>query len=298
MVVPTDSSYMSGGMNSSPGAGFLPGGYDSPALDSAKKRASETSHSITPVTILQMHNANKASQQAQEEVIRIDGVAAYHVSFVGIIRTVMEQSTHLVYQIEDGTGSISVNSWIDAEDSELNVRKRSSLREGVYVRVYGQMRNYQGKCSVNGYNLQKIEDYNEITYHMAEVLYIHLLRLKGPSPAPQQQGMPTVTPGRNNFNSNSFTANTAYQQQYQQQAAPQNNGNGFTQAQNAVLDLLRKFEGESAASESGMSVDEMVQRLQGPGMSEMQIREAIASAAEEGHVYSTIDENHYKATGV
>ena len=58
-----------------------------------------------------------------------------------MIKTVLEQSTHLVYKIEDGTAIIDVRMWIDSDDNEGKVQKRAALREGVYVRVYGMIVN-------------------------------------------------------------------------------------------------------------------------------------------------------------
>ena len=38
------------------------------------------------------------------------------------------------------------------------------------------------KISVSSYSVKPVLDFNEITYHMAEVMYIHLLRTKGANP--------------------------------------------------------------------------------------------------------------------
>lgn len=51
-------------------------------------------------------------------------------------------------------------------------------REDTYVRVIGHLRALQGVRYVMAINIQPIEDCNEITYHILEVIHSHLLQNK------------------------------------------------------------------------------------------------------------------------
>ena len=55
-------------------------------------------------------------------------------------------------------------------------------REGKLVRVFGQLREYEGKKSILVVNMAVIEDWNELTHHLLEVTLQHLQSTKGPVP--------------------------------------------------------------------------------------------------------------------
>ena len=67
---------------------------------------------------------------------------------------------------------------------------------------------------------------------------------------------------------------------------------GFDNVQNSVIDAIKG----GGQSDSGMSVMDITQQLSPQGITEQQIRAAIEFLSGEGHLYSTVDENHYKST--
>eukprot|EP00126_Sphaerothecum_destruens_P010023 Sdes_comp20657_c0_seq3m15961 len=172
--------FRGGSMMTSPrkansGGGFMVGNFDSPATESERKKIGG-SQTISPVTIRQLLNA---SQNSMDDTFRVDGKTPAQVTFVGAIRSVVEQSTHLIYKVEDGTGEIDVRMWLDSHDSEHKAQQRSAFQEGIYVRVVGQMRTFMDKLSINSYSIRPIADMNEISFHMIEVIYVHLYNTKG-----------------------------------------------------------------------------------------------------------------------
>jgi replication factor A2 len=54
--------------------------------------------------------------------------------------------------------------------------------QGVYVRVIGSLKSFNNKRSVNAQVLRKVEDFNEIQYHLLEAVYVHLYHTRGPPP--------------------------------------------------------------------------------------------------------------------
>ncbi len=63
-----------------------------------------------PVTIKQILGC---TQDVADDAIKIDGREASQITFVGQITNVTESSTYVGYSVEDGTGQISVNFWIE-----------------------------------------------------------------------------------------------------------------------------------------------------------------------------------------
>lgn len=55
-----------------------------------------------------------------------------------------------------------------------------SYREGMYVRVVGNIKSFQNTRNLTSYVIRPITDFNEITYHLLDSLYAHLEALNGP----------------------------------------------------------------------------------------------------------------------
>eukprot|EP00105_Crassostrea_gigas_P019292 XP_011437735.1 PREDICTED: replication protein A 32 kDa subunit [Crassostrea gigas] len=64
---------------------------------------------------------------------------------------------------------------------------------------------------------------------------------------------------------------------------------GLNQVQNQVHSII-----QSNVTEEGASIENVCKQLR--GVPERSVREAIEFLSSEGHIYSTIDEDHYKAT--
>ena len=52
-------------------------------------------------------------------------------------------------------------------------------REGIFVRVLGQIRTFSQQRSVVGFLVQPLKDFNEVTYHMVHVVHSQLALQKG-----------------------------------------------------------------------------------------------------------------------
>jgi replication factor A2 len=55
------------------------------------------------------------------------------------------------------------------------------------------------------------------------------------------------------------------------------------------------FNGPQGHGESGVRVDDVVTQLNGR-FTEAQVRESVEHLVNEGHLYSTIDDDHFKST--
>ena len=65
---------------------------------------------LVPVTIKQLLNS---SQDVPDDTIKIDGREASQITFVGSISSLNEGSTFVAYVIDDSTGQMNVNFWIE-----------------------------------------------------------------------------------------------------------------------------------------------------------------------------------------
>ncbi|EDV19884.1 uncharacterized protein TRIADDRAFT_32825, partial [Trichoplax adhaerens] len=130
---------------------------------------------LIPVTVAQLLKAT----EDQGDTYQISGREVYQITFVGVIRSVTESAAYTQYAVDDMTKSpISVRRWVD---SEVSCNMYSTLADDTYVRVVGHLRALQGVRYVMAINIQPIEDCNEITYHILEVIHSHLLQTKGPA---------------------------------------------------------------------------------------------------------------------
>ena len=56
------------------------------------------------------------------------------------------------------------------------------IRENIYVRVHGHVRAFAGKRSVVAFRITAIDDMNELTAHMLEVIYAHAYLVRSGTP--------------------------------------------------------------------------------------------------------------------
>ena len=110
---------------------------------------------------------------------------SFQVTFVGQIRNISTQTTHITYKVDDGTGTVEVKAWIDGDSSaseqmEVNDPAKTQLVESGYCRVWGRLKAFNNKRHVGAHVIRRINDYNEINYHLLEATAVHLFFTRGP----------------------------------------------------------------------------------------------------------------------
>lgn len=177
--------------------------------------------------------------------------------------------------------------------------------DGIYVRVVGNLRTFQGKVSLSAFAVTPIEDFNEVTHHFLDAIYVHCYNTKGPlnggagAGAGASAGNPFGAPAKSGFDVP--VGQQAWNQgggAYLGQSGMGGGGgmdygmmdSNFSPEQKAILDVLGR-----CTSDRGLKIDQIFADLRGQ-MSEDQLRGALNYLTSEGHVYSTIDENHFKRT--
>ena len=101
-------------------------------------------------TIKQLKNA-PSSASGEQNGYTLDGRDLHQVTIVGMIISADEQSTNLMYNVDDGTDQIMVKMWVDAEADDAFAERRAGWKEGVIVRVIGQLRSFNNQKNLVAY---------------------------------------------------------------------------------------------------------------------------------------------------
>jgi replication factor A2 len=91
---------------------------------------------------------------------------------VGQLQNVEVKETNIQYRLDDGTGVI---------DSKAFDLRSKPLQENDYVRVYGKLKEINSRKVFNVDHIHKLQDMNEISYHLLEATLVHL-QAKGAPP--------------------------------------------------------------------------------------------------------------------
>ncbi|PHT98281.1 Replication protein A 32 kDa subunit B [Capsicum chinense] len=262
------------------GGGFMPSQATQTASDHsfspAKNRDSQT---LIPLTVKQISEAFQSSDDKTNFLI--DGVDVNNVKLVGILFNKAEMLTAVSFVVDDGTGRLDCFRWVN---EAVDTKEMEALTNGIYVRVHGHLKGFQGKKQLMAYSVRPVDDYNEIASHFAEVIYVHSYnsRLR----KQQDSSFMSAQVPSSSFN----TPLKGYQASASNQF-PGFNMDGIGGVHKMVLDYLQQP--SCLAIEKGVHRNELAQQLRVPSEKIMEAMEALES---EGLVYSTIDDFHYKST--
>eukprot|EP00252_Welwitschia_mirabilis_P001719 TRINITY_DN11648_c0_g1_i4.p1 TRINITY_DN11648_c0_g1~~TRINITY_DN11648_c0_g1_i4.p1 ORF type:complete len:280 (+),score=55.24 TRINITY_DN11648_c0_g1_i4:143-982(+) len=268
------------------GGGFMPSQTTQVTGSPFSSARKSNSTGLLPLTVKQISQATQKFGDDSSN-FNVDGVEVNNVTLVGMVFNKEERATDVSFQIDDGTGRLEVRRWVnDATESA----EMANVLNGSYVRVHGHLRSFQGKKHVNAFSVKPVVDFNEVTFHFLESIYIHLYNVKaqGGSVAPglASSAMNTVSGqfhsiSNNYSNHNLYTGPTHVPSNVSKEDLPTKVQSIFEEPQNLQI-------------EQGIHVNEIAKRL--PAYSRKQIMDAISFLSNEGTIYSTIDDDHYKST--
>ncbi|KAJ7514177.1 hypothetical protein O6H91_23G031800 [Diphasiastrum complanatum] len=277
------------------GGGFMPSQSTTAAADSpfSSRKSGSQSSGLLPLTVKQISGA---TQKPSDDNFYVDGQDVNHVTLVGMVFNREERATDISFLVDDGTGRIEVKRWIDGQDTNESM-EMNSVQNGVYVRVHGHLRSFQGKRNVVAFSVRLITDFNEVTFHFLECIYVHVSNLKSqrgvnPSHVPQSTntfggpGIHTLPPTLG-----SMAQNSSYNQ-YMPSTTMAGSGLPVDECQKRVHAIFE--EPASLGIEIGLHVDDVARRM--VGYTKKQVKDAIDFLVNEGFIYSTIDDDHFKST--
>ncbi|XP_057689498.1 replication protein A 32 kDa subunit [Corythoichthys intestinalis] len=259
----SDSSMAVGGYTQSPG------GFASPSMSQGGEKKSRTRASqIIPCTVSQLMSASQV-----DEVFKVGEVEVSQVTIVGVIRITDKSMTNIQYKVDDMTSApMDVKQWVDTEDPSVD---GSVLPPNTYVKISGNLRSFQNHRSVVAFSVRPVEDMNEITSHMLEVVQAHMALSKD-----QNSG---------NYMSSVSRPVTSSSMDTSYMGAHDTVNNGLSANQNQVLSFIK-----SCQDPLGVTLQDLRTRLS--HISLPALKQVLEFLGNEGHVFSTIDEDHYKST--
>uniref|UniRef100_A0A8C2CHN7 Replication protein A2 n=1 Tax=Cyprinus carpio TaxID=7962 RepID=A0A8C2CHN7_CYPCA len=227
-----------------------PGGFGSPAASQGgDKKARTRAQQIVPCTVSQLMSAVQA-----EDVFKVGEVEIAQVTIVGVIRSTDKSTINIQYKVDDMTAApMDVKQWVDTENNR----------------------------SLVAFSVRVLEDMNEVTSHMLEVVNAHVQQSKPQNTMGGGGGMSVMPTSHTSMSSMGSTGSYS--------AASMMLVNGLSANQNQVLSLIK-----SCHEPQGISMQDLKQKLS--GMSVTVIRQIVDFLSNEGHIFSTIDEDHFRST--
>ncbi|KAL3770608.1 hypothetical protein ACHAWO_009372 [Cyclotella atomus] len=269
------------------------GGFGSQQTPS-KPRRDYDAQTLIPVTVKMLQDAQgiPGGDSNAGDMILADERPLHMVKLVGAVRTVEPKSTNIYLDIEDGTGLFNVKVYNGGQEegnggdpSAIQQIKAAAFQDNQYVRIIGQVKEFDGNRTLIANDIRVLASGDEFTYHFCEVAYSYEKYLKRKS---QQQQM--FGGGMMGYGIGNMASSGAPPPQGGNIISPSNGGGNNTVNQ-AVITLLQN---EGANNDTGIHISEIQQILSGQGFNANDVQKAIADLSNEGHIYSTIDENHYQ----
>uniref|UniRef100_A0A7S2Z3R3 Replication protein A C-terminal domain-containing protein n=1 Tax=Chloropicon laureae TaxID=464258 RepID=A0A7S2Z3R3_9CHLO len=263
--------------------GFMPGDADAAQQGGRNSGGrGNPNKTLRPFTIKQLRDGF-ASSDNPVDGITISGQEVSNLMICGKILSIEEKATAAKIIVDDGTGKADVRIFNNGDDDVSGVNGKNSfmadLRVGIYVKVYGCLKLFESRLEVQGYKTRPVTDMNEITFHSLDAIYTHLHSMKkahGDSFAVgQKRVMAPIGGGMD------AAAGVGAMP-----AMPA--GQTATEAANA-------FFSADNVGEQGLSFDQLRQTL-GKKFTEAQLRQAVNDLQNDGFIYTTIDDQHFKGT--
>ncbi|KAJ0985083.1 hypothetical protein J5N97_003439 [Dioscorea zingiberensis] len=256
------------------GGGFMPSQTPDPATSPSKNRGG--AQRLLPLTVKQIREAFDSSDNI---------VDASNVKMLGLVMNKVERATDVSFTLDDGTGRIEISRWLNEswDSNEVTV-----IQNGMYVKVNGHLKGFQGKQHAVAFSVRPVINFNDIALHFLECIHVHMEITK----QKVQGGMSTqfqTNPMMTLMSNPSPNVVNRYQVPLQHPGHSGVSGSA-SDIYNLVLGVFQ--EPSSLAREHGLHIDEIVRRV---GLPTSKIMEVISYHVDAGHIYSTIDENHFKS---
>ncbi|XP_022911692.1 replication protein A 32 kDa subunit [Onthophagus taurus] len=256
-------------------SGHEPGGFENESMMNesiapTKTEGAGSIQSVVPICVRQL-------KEHPGEDFALFGVQVQMVTIVGILKEYEVQSTKATYEIEDHTGQISAIWWLEGDST--TTPNLPIVKEGCYIRVYGSIRKQEGRIKLMILRMFPVDDLNEITTHLLEVIHT---RLEAENLKKNKGNFSMIKRNNPNFE----LANSMSGIDNQEITLDQS---GLNPLQQKVYNILK-----SSNTASGASTASVCQQF--AQNQHKDVRAALEFLIAEGHAYSTIDNEHYKVT--
>jgi len=243
----------------------------SPAQGASSGGKEKRAKNVVPVMIEEVLNA-------PEEGFRIEGVDVGMVSILGRIAELERAATKNTYKIEDSTGTLDVIQWLEEDNTSV-----TEYTEGQYVSIVGSIRTQGQKKHMMAFKIQEAPSQEQRDFHALQVVYSHLklkqinLKMTGQAGMMDNSGLSNSMMGGglgSTMGGGSVSTSASF-------------GN---KNHDLVYSLIK-----GCIDENGINLDTILTQVRGK-MSKSEMDGAIDFLSGEGHIYSTIDDEHFKTT--
>ncbi|XP_039807850.1 replication protein A 32 kDa subunit A-like isoform X2 [Panicum virgatum] len=242
------------------------------AADATAPSKMRGASSTTPLTVKQIADAHQSANGDKGAPFVVDGVETANIRLVGMVNGKAERTTDVSFTLDDGTGRLDFIRWVnDASDSS----ETAAIQNGMYISVIGSIKGLQERKRATAFSIRPVTDFNEVMLHFIQCVRMHIENTKSKGVSVSNGFSESSTPTSLKSNPAPMTSGA--------------NGND-TDLNTHVLNIFR--EPANIESEHGVHIDEVVKRLKLP---EEKIKEAIVYNVDVGHIYSTIDDFHFKS---
>ncbi|KAG7024504.1 Replication protein A 32 kDa subunit A [Cucurbita argyrosperma subsp. argyrosperma] len=260
------------------GSGFT----SSQTYDSSSAKNRETP-GLVPATVKQISEASHSGEEKAN--FAINGVDITNVTIVGKVSEKAERNTDITFIVDDGTGRIGCKRWVN---DTFDTKQMDEIQDGMYIRVNGHLKIFQSNKQIFAFSVRPITNFDEITFHFIECIHEHLRNsklqnLNGVGSTQFQSSDSIVKTPMQNGSSGYQTASSVLPSEQHTVDVKKN-------CDDLILDYLQLP--SSVAKERGIHRDELSQQLKIPME---KILNSIRSLEDEGLIYSTIDEFHFKS---
>ncbi|XP_055328140.1 replication protein A 32 kDa subunit-like isoform X1 [Paramacrobiotus metropolitanus] len=283
----TGASYPPGGSHSV-GGGFLSGDTATSAtqMDGAVKGVGK-SMEVVPVTIAEV----VTSPDLKHDRMKIGNMEVHRVTLVAQVRECRQTSTYTSLTLDDKTGAtLEAKIWGESQEEV----EAAAVATGQYVRVYGTVKSVNDNVMLTAYSVQRVKDLNEVSFHMLDVIHSHVMIAKcaQAGPAAGTQEFPAA--------SSSFVASTPSRVDLMDYQASGMDGGfsvgqhfaplGLTPMQSAVFAYC-----QTGSETNGRDIRLMISELPPQFRNKQLIEDALQYLSQEGQIYNTVDDFHYKS---
>ncbi|XP_050306079.1 replication protein A 32 kDa subunit [Anthonomus grandis grandis] len=254
-----DESMVGGFMNSSNIDNFGTG----------KKKGVRRLQSVVPIVIRMLRDF-------YGDEFKLFGLPVQIVSIVGVLQSFDLQSTKATYTIQDHTGTVKAVWWVDKESDDETVLP--DVKEGTYVKIFGTIKTADGEKSLLVLKMFPLNDLNVVNTHLLEVINSRLQ-----AEAFSKDSLKNIkqnNPGASLANAMTSMTETAIDHDQQSNMTP------------IQLKLFKILQADD--SQSGPDKATIFSHF--PKHQIREVNEALNFLVNEGHAYSTVDNDHFKPT--
>jgi len=213
---------------------------------------------------------------APEDGLVVEGMEVGMVTVCGKVNTVERAATKTTYHLEDNSGTLEVVQWVDEGSAG------AEHNEGDEVKVVGSVRTQGEKKHVMAFKISAVSCKAEWDAHLLQVVYSKL-KLRQLNQGSNGGAMDFQTTGLTNSMMGGGLGMGS-------SSAP-SSGQSFGHKNYDLVYALIK----SSTEEQGVDRDHINQQVR-TKMSKQEMDAALDYLSSEGHIYSTIDEDHFKTT--